>query len=821
MDDTLMSESPLDSFLAKVEKKGVSLYPAQEEAILEIFDGKHVILNTPTGSGKSLVALAMHHKAIAENKRSFYTAPIKALVSEKFFALCKDFGAENVGMMTGDATVNRNAPIICCTAEILSNIAIIGNEVVDYAIVDEFHYYSDKDRGAAWQIPLLGLKDTTFLLMSATLGDTDRFLTALETLTGKAAVLVSSRDRPVPLEFTYRETPLHETIGDLTSRNLSPVYLVNFSQREAVEEAQNLMSTNFLSKEQKGKIADVLQTMRFDTPFGKDMQRYLRHGIGLHHAGLLPKYRLITEKLAQQGLLAVISGTDTLGVGVNVPIRTVLFSKLCKYDGEKTAILSVRDFHQISGRAGRKGYDDRGFVVAQAPEHTIENKRIDEKMAANPKKKLQKKKPPDRGYVPFDEKTFQRLIESQPETLVSQFSLSHGMVLSVLEGKEGYPRLLELIARSHTSDKQKKALKQEAALIFRSLRDAGVLEVKPKGENPRVVVHDDLQGNFSLNDALALWLVTALPHLDKMSQSHHLTLLSYVESTLESPRAVLERQLDKMKGEKMLEMKMEGIPFEERVAKLDEMEWPKPEADAIYDSFNAFTRAHPWLRADNIRPKSIARDMYERFMSFSEYVREYGLQRVEGVLLRYLSDVYKSLVHTVPQSEKTELTQEIEAYFQAVLKQTDTSLIDEWERLQHPDAAPKAALVTVPEESPAEKERKRKRALRSTLHLLVRALATKEWEDAASFLGVSETEIERAMQPFFDEHKKMEQGPSARTAELTRFLEASADTWKIEQTLVDPEAHNEWFLVLEAPRIEPAGDVAPFRLVAVTDGTRS
>ncbi len=803
--------SPLDTFLAEVQKRSLTLYPAQEEAILEIFDGKHVILNTPTGSGKSLVALAMHHKAMAEKKRSFYTAPIKALVSEKFFALCRDFGAENVGMMTGDATVNRDAPIVCCTAEILANVALAGNEPVDYAIIDEFHYYSDRERGVAWQVPLLALEHTTFLLMSATLGDTDRFLEGLEALTGRPAALVRGRDRPVPLEFSYRETPLHESLAELVSRGLSPIYLVNFSQREAVEEAQNLMSTNFLSKEQKQKIAEATYGVRFDTPFGKDMQRYMRHGIGLHHAGLLPKYRLLTEKLAQLGLLAVISGTDTLGVGVNVPIRTVLFSKLCKFDGEKTAILSVRDFHQISGRAGRKGFDDKGYVVAQAPEHVIENKRIDEKLAQNPGKKLQKKKPPERGYVPFDEKTFRKLIDSEPEPLVSRFQLTHGMLLSVLEGGGGYRRLLTLIARSHTREVEKKALKIEAAQLFRSLRDAGILEARER----RVFVHDDLQGNFSLNDALALWLVTALPALDKLSPSHHLDVLSRVEATLENPRPVLERQLDKLKTERLAELKMQGVPYEERIAELEQMEWPKPSADAIYDSFNAFAKKHPWLRTDNIRPKSIARDMYERYMSFSEYVREYGLQRVEGVLLRYLSDVYKTLVRSVPAPEKTELTAELEAYFHAVLRQTDTSLLDEWQRLQQVPGIEAPALEQAPAESREDRERRLKRRLRSEMHLLVRALAQRAWDDAAALSGTAPAELERALADYYAEHARIDQSPAARGAQYTRFIEHSAETWRIEQTLCDPEGHNDRFLVCEAARTDPPAEAPALRFIEV------
>ena len=407
--ETLAPDAVLDRFVAWVAASGLTLYPHQEEGILHLLDDKHLVLATPTGSGKSLVATFLHFQAMSAGKRSFYTCPIKALVNEKFFDLCRLFGPENVGMMTGDGAVNRDAPIVCCTAEILMNLAVReANPRADAVVMDEFHYYGDRERGVAWQVPLLVLEKARFLLMSATLGDTKVVEASLREVTGREVAAVRGTARPVPLEFEYRETPLHETIEELVSAGKAPIYLVNFTQRAAAEQAQNLMSANFSSKEEKARIAEALRDARFDSPYGKELQRFLRHGIGLHHAGLLPRYRLLVEKLAQGGLLKVVSGTDTLGMGVNVPIRTVLFTQLCKYDGEKTAILSARDFHQISGRAGRKGFDERGFVVAQAPEHVIENRRLAEKEKTTGKKQV-KKQPPQKGYVHWDRNTFERL----------------------------------------------------------------------------------------------------------------------------------------------------------------------------------------------------------------------------------------------------------------------------------------------------------------------------------------------------------------------------------------------------------------------------
>src|SRR5262245_11673937 len=521
----------LSRFVSWVATTGLELYPAQEEALLELMADKHVVLNTPTGSGKSLVAIALHFKALAEGRTSFYTCPVKALVSEKFFDLCRLFGAERVGMLTGDASINRDAPIVCCTAEILANMALRdGATRAAYVVMDEFHYYADRERGMAWQVPLLALDTTVFLLMSATLGDMSVITDGLRATTGREGAVVRGRQRPVPLGFEYRETPLHETIDDFVKSGGAPIYLVNFTQRGAADQAQNLMSVDMSSKADKEAIRAALEGAAFDTPYGKDFQRFLRHGIGIHHAGLLPKYRLLVERLAQKGLLKVVSGTDTLGVGVNIPIRTVLFTQLCKFDGEKTGVLGVREFQQIAGRAGRKGFDDHGFVVAQAPEHVVENRRLAAKQAQG--KKVVMHKPPTKGYVHFDRGTFERLVGGTPEPLESRFEITHGVLLSCLQGARepdggkpraaGYRRLLSIIGRSHGGPRQQREQKRRAAACFRTLRHAGIVNVVPY-ESVRgraVEVSGDLQLDFSLHHTLSLFLLDALARLDRASPTY-------------------------------------------------------------------------------------------------------------------------------------------------------------------------------------------------------------------------------------------------------------------------------------------------------------
>ncbi len=817
------SDDLLELFLEWVFDQDIELYPAQEEAVLELMSGRHVILKTPTGSGKSLVATAMHFRSLALGRRSFYTSPIKALVSEKFFKLCEDFSPENVGMMTGDSSINRDAPILCCTAEILANIALRegASADVDDVVMDEFHYYSDRDRGSAWQIPLLTLPRARFLLMSATLGETRLVEEGIEALTGQSVAVVSSDQRPVPLEFTYAETPVHETLDALVKSNRAPVYQVNFTQRACAEQAQNLMSTNFCTKEEKAEIARALRGRPFDTPYGKDVQKFVRHGIGIHHGGLLPKYRFMVEQLSQRGLLKVICGTDTLGVGVNVPIRTVLFTKLCKFDGEQVRVLSVRDFKQIAGRAGRKGYDDQGFIVVQAPEHVIENKRaaIKAASAVGKKKKFVRKQPPTRGYKPWNEATLEQLRGNEAERLASVFDVSHGMLLNLMRRDPlpragGYGLLVELIGRSHQHEGSKRRLRRRARSQFKALVAGGVLEVvrRDGGRGSRVRVSGELQEDFSLNHTLSLYLLEALEQLDRDAPTYALDLVSVVESILEHPRAILFQQVKKKKDALVWEMKAAGVEYDERMERLDKVTWDKPKADFIYRTFNAFTEAHPWVGERNIRPKSVLRDMFERFSAFNEYVKELGLERMEGVLLRYLSEGYKALVQSVPESFQDDAVTDIIAFLRTTLQHVDSSLVEAWERMMLGDGGQDGDGDGAQPYDISRDARTFHARVRSELHLLVKALATGDYEAASKRVrqvpGDSwpPDRFEAALQPFLEEYEGLVFDHSARMTDKTRIQEDGRHTWTVMQVLVDPEGDNLWAV---HARIDLTDDTAP------------
>lgn len=828
--EDLSNDVLLGRFLEYTESKRLQLYPAQEAAILELFEEKNVILNTPTGSGKSLVAAAVQFKALAQGKRSVYTCPIKALVNEKWMALCREFGPDNVGLSTGDATVNREAPILCCTAEILANIALREGARADFqeVIMDEFHYYADRERGVAWQVPILSLPKVRFLLMSATLGETTFFEEELTKRNGRPTVSVQSNDRPVPLEFAYSEISLAQTLERLASEGKSPVYVVHFTQLEAAQSAQDFTSINVCTREEKNAIGSVLEGFKFTSPYGPEIRKWLKHGIGLHHAGLLPKYRVLVEQLTQKGLLKVVCGTDTLGAGINMPIRTVLFTRLCKFDGQKTGILSARDFHQISGRAGRKGFDDRGWVVAQAPEHAIENLKLEEKASKDGKKSV-KRKPPEKNFVNWDKQTFIRLMHAPPERLTSRFQVSHGMLLNVLGRKgDGCRAMQRLIRDCHETPKAKTGHIKRAWQLFRSLLDRKIIEFIPQTEDGAYLrVNVELQDDFSMDQTLSLYLLDTLPLIDPQAPDYPLVLLTLVESILEDPDIILRKQLDKIKSQKMAEMKMAGIKYDERIEELEKLEYPKPNREFVYSTFNAFADKHPWVGQENIRPKSIAREMFENFRSFSDYIRDYELQRAEGVLLRHLNSVFKVLAQTVPDSAKNDTVREMELYLATMIRQVDSSLLDEWEKMRDPNYLPRgeAKEVRPPGAEEADKDITRDTkaftsAIRNRVFNFLRGLVNADYEQALTYLSTQNdpdgqlwtpARFEKVLEEYHAEHERICLDPNARNVRHTYVIPSDdKKAWRVQQMLVDPEENNDYVAEFEVDLAQSRAANEPF-----------
>ena len=813
-----------EAFTAWAEEQGLSLYPHQEEAAIELFDANNVVLATPTGSGKSMVAIAAHFAAMAEDERTFYTAPIKALVSEKFFNLASIFGAANVGMLTGDASVNSDAPIICCTAEVLANIALREGEGADVGqvVMDEFHFYADGQRGWAWQVPLLCLPQAQFLLMSATLGDVTRITADLTKRTVRETAVVDDAQRPVPLTFSWSVDPLHEKLEELAAGDQAPIYVVHFTQASAMERAQSLMSAKLCTREERDAIAEKIGAFRFTAGFGRTLSRLVRSGIGVHHAGMLPRYRRLVEQLAQTGLLKVICGTDTLGVGINVPIRTVLFTGLAKYDGTRYRLLKAREFHQIAGRAGRAGFDTSGFVVVQAPDHVVERTRALAKAGDDPKKrrKVQTKKPPE-GEVSWTEETFERLKTATPEALVSRMRVDHAMILNVVnQPRDAVEAMRSLMEDNHEDDRGRARLLEQAQALGDELVAAGVLEWLPEpdahGRTLRLAI--DLQENFALNQPLASFALAAFDLLDPESETYTLDVLSVVEAILDDPFPVLKAQANKAKGEAVAEMKAEGIEYDERMELLEEVTYPRPLAEPLLQAFLTYRETHPWVRESDLSPKSIVRDMYEQGQTFTELVAHYGLARSEGLVLRYLSDAYRALRQTVPDEIKTDELDDIVDWLGETVRQTDSSLLDEWEALTDPESVDRAtAAAAAGEPAPPPRpitgnERAFTVMVRNAMFQKVQLAARDrfdqlgEIETAAAALAnppgrpaMTAAAWEEALGAYWTEYETIGTDQRARSPELLIIDRSAArDTpraWSARQIIDDPDGHHDFAIV--------------------------
>ena len=824
--ESLVDEAIWDTFTSWTTGRGINLYPAQEEASLGILAGDNVILATPTGSGKSMVANAAHFIALARGQRSFYTAPIKALVSEKFFALCDIFGAENVGMMTGDATVNGNAPIIAATAEIVANIALRdGAEAnIDQVVMDEFHYYSEPDRGWAWQVPLLELSNAQFLLMSATLGDTTWLEEDLSRRTGRATDLVAGTTRPVPLDFSYVFSAVHETIEELLADKKAPIYVVHFSQREAAERAQALTSlSGIITKEEKEAIAQEIGGFRFTTAFGKDLSKLLRKGIGIHHAGMLPKYRRLVERLAQKGLLKVICGTDTLGVGINVPIRTVLMTGLAKFDGQRQRILKSREFHQIAGRAGRAGYDTEGTVVVEAPEHEIENAKERRRIGDDPKRlKKLKKKSAREGEVSWSEKTFARLTEAEPEQLTSQFRVSNSMLLNVLARHgNGYEHMRHLLRDNHDNrSKQNKDI-LTALDLFRGLVDSGVVQKSTKGLDiygrPYHLVRE-LPRDFALNQPLGPFALAALSLLDPEADTYNLDVISVFESILDDPRQVLIAQQKQRRGEEIAALKADGVDYTDRMNIVEDITWPKPLEELLEQAYDTFAETNAWVKEFELRPKSVVRDMLENAMTFSDLVATYGLARSEGVILRYLTDAWRTLKQSIPDEYNTPELEDIVIWLGELIRQVDSSLVHEWAQMAGEDSPIDQDTVdrelAFGVEDPTALTANRRAftiMVRNYMFRLVQLFALEKEDRLAELLDYLDEVpgFGAILDDYFDEYDDIDSGPEARGPEFFRLGDTDSRAWSVRQIIKDPDGDHAYQFVatVDLDASDEAGEV--------------
>ena len=820
----------VDGFISAQASLGRTLYPHQEEALLSIAAGDHVIAATPTGSGKTTIAYAALFAAMASGEKAYYTAPIKALVSEKFFELVSMFGAADVGMMTGDSSVNHEAPIIVCTAEILANHALRAGAASDIGMVvmDEFHFYGDSQRGWAWQVPLIELTRTQFVLMSATLGDVTFFEQDLERRTGRHVTTIADAPRPVPLDFRWSITPLEETIQEILDNRDAPVYIVHFTQAQALEQAQLLLGTKILSKEEKEQVRDLIGDFRFSKGFGAILSKLVREGIGVHHAGMLPKYRRLVERLAQSGLLKVIAGTDTLGVGINVPIRTVLLTGLVKFDGSRSRLLNAREFHQIAGRAGRAGFDTIGHVVVQAPEWTVEFEKQKAKFLAREaagatpnsakKKRREPKATVPEGQVNWTENTLTKLVENPPAPLTAHMRITSSMLLALIARPgSAVSAVRGLIMNSHQTPTQKRRLLREAIALFRGLKESEIVEVLEEDDHlgRRIRLTEDLQLDFQMNQPLAPFAIAFLDSLDEDSPTLTMDSISTIEAILEDPRQILLAQMNAEKRQLLAELKADGVEYTERMQLLDEVTWPKPLAEELEAALEIYRKNRPWVSPHDLSPKKVVREFYETGSTFSEYVSRYQLLRAEGIVLRYLSDAYQTLRRTLPQELRTEEIEDIIEWLGALVRGVDSSLLDEWEALAHPEDLDGAdASEEIRPDSP--------RSLSAQTRVLEMMIRQAMWQRVEDFAfereeilaqrdgdaGFGLDEWADALDDFFDAYDHVVIEDRARSPKLLRIIKEPAQ-WIVTQTVMDPDENNDFVLqaIVDLEQTDETGEL--------------
>ena len=806
----------LDAFAAWAQESGRPLYPHQEEAALALAAGDHVVLATPTGSGKSLVAVAGVLLALNEGRRAVWTAPIKALVAEKFFDLVDLLGAQHVGLATGDAAINLDAPVLVCTAEVLANNALALGSASDFgfACLDEFHYYADPERGWAWQVPLLELTNCQMLLASATLGDMAAITLDLHQRSGRGVTEVTSVDRPTPLYHQWRMTSVADSVLDAVRDGLSPVYVVHANQASAIERAQALVSTNVTTRPQREAIAAAMAGVKMGRGFGDTLDRLVRNGVGVHHAGMLPRYRRLVERLAGEGLLPVICGTDTLGVGVNIPIRTVLMTALTKFDGTRVRQFSVREFHQLAGRAGRPGFDPDGHVWVQAPDHVIETARALSKAGDDPKarRKATRAKVPE-GFVNYDEAAMNRIIAARPEPLTSRFRVTADLVAGVLRRPDGPAALKHLLRTNHDAPARRRQHQKRAIAVYRSLEAAGVAE-RQRDAHGRclgvrvgsLVEGTDERAALRFSAPLTPFAIEVIATFDRDDPAYLLDVVSVIESVLDDPRQILYAQQNAAKGAAVARLKAEGMPYEERMEQLETITWPRPLAELLDDCFHAYHQHHPWI-AESPAPKSILREMLEGGDTFATFVRRYRLERSEGLVLRYLTDSWRTLDRSLPDDVYTDALEDIVAWLGQLIRATDATLLDEWALLAgkpaHEHLAPEAPDVGRAGPPPAWRT-----AVRTAAFGWVELLARRSYAPLADRSGWSAERLAEAMRPYWSEYVAIGIDSDARSASHFSLTE-EPERWVITQQLVDPDGDGEWRFVATVDLAAAEAEGAP------------
>jgi hypothetical protein len=679
------SPSAGDLELAFYEKflwgRGLEPYPVQEQAIAPIIAGKSVMVTVPTGTGKTLMAKAALFAALAKGQKAVYTTPLRALTEEKFRELCVDFGEDNVGFATGDYKVNREAPIQVEVAEILWN-RIFGDRQVmpaDVVIMDEGHYFNDPERGYVWEQSIIGLDPRAQLvILSATVGRPDKFVHWVEMTRRVSMQLVESRDRKVPLVHDFREETLIDTVKDLAFKGDVPAIVFVFGRELCFEVARLLKSCRrFSTDEEKARIEKLCDEALLPGGAAKELRPILTHGIGIHHAGILPRYKQLVEQLALERLIKFVVSTETIAAGINLPARVVVFPSLRKYIKKEPRLVTAAEYHQMAGRAGRPQFDDKGLAITLAPEDVVSEIKKETKnqskrgggvseldagkirRSAYAKARADAQKRSDLIWTPEQHAD---LVKGEPAELRSKAKMSAEQVLAVglpdlartkLPGADGVVpaaeapesideveaslppsmrlNIITVIDNLLLTDRERKELHKTLAWLVDNMKAIGVIDEHGQQISGQMI--KELQGM----DGLFIYYVLFNHQLE-----------------YEDLRALVELLVDHDAVQRIFDRKLEDVKREWCRARLREkrmesgqVTWEDVEADYDREHPRVLTKVeeilqefsgkvpHPELHGGK-KAKKIWATIEDEKLGFVEFVEREGLEHEEGSLFSYL-----------------------------------------------------------------------------------------------------------------------------------------------------------------------------------------
>jgi len=662
---------------------GIEPYPVQELAIGHIFAGRSVLVTVPTGTGKTLMAKAALHLAVGRGQRAIYTTPLRALTEEKFRELSSDFGEANVGFATGDYKVNREAPIQVEVAEILWNRIVADKHVcpAEIVVMDEGHYFNDPERGYVWEQSIIGLDPRTQLVvLSATVGHPERFCQWVEVTRRVPMELVDSRERKVPLVHEYREDMLIDTVRELAHTGDVPAIVFVFGREQCFEVARLLKSCRrFTTDEEKAKIDELCNEALLPAGCAKELRPLLGHGIGIHHAGILPRYKQLVEQLALERLIKFVVSTETIAAGINLPARTVVFPSLRKFIKQQPRMMTAAEYHQMAGRAGRPQFDDRGLAITLAPEqvvsdlkkelkHTKDVERAKKTVYGRARNDAQR-----RGDVIWTPELHQELVKGEPAELRSKTKISAEQVLAIglpdlaektLPGTDVEARMAEAEASLPPSmrldivtvidnlllgPKDRSELQKILAQLVANMRAIGVLDEHGKQ------IAGDMIRNLQGMDGLFIYYVLFNHQLE------YVELRELVEYLLDHD--IIQRMIDR-KGEDekrewmrtwLRDQRLENphVTWDDAEAQW-EKEHPRPltKIELIHQEF-ASKVPHPELHGGK-RAKNVWAQLEDGGFSFLEFVEKHHLDHEEGNLFTYLVRVMNFAAKLYEASQLTE-----------------------------------------------------------------------------------------------------------------------------------------------------------------------